>query len=321
MLVLYMLSSLSMSRSLAALAACTLLSSTGCLFVDDGPADGENDIGEDDIGDGSGNARGLQCEGEISIEVEAEATVLSRDFEQSITEMLVCGQLSVELVDGIQTGVGKAIINGDSDATPAGWEHRDDGLYTTGSATTEMTGGFYLAADTSFGAKGDLVVDDVFRVDSYLVNPRIVVTQQSLLTGKGELRFDAAGPLVELLGFGAAPQSPVAVDATDALNLAAGLESLEFRSDIHYVDAGETTVIYDVHTRPMPASDLLLGVALEYELDAVTASRGDMTVDVENWLLDFRDGGGLFGAIDFRLDIDVDLRCVSDFTFEGFSGD
>lgn len=308
-----MLSLDSKLRSFSAFAAYAVLCSTGCLFASGDTYDAIDADGP--------VARGLRCDGELSVEVEAEATLLSQDFEDSLTEILVCGQLSVELVDGVQNGVGDAILNNKADATPAGWQHRDDGMYTTGSATTEMVSGFYLSTDTSFGAKGDLVTDNVFRVDSYLVNPRIVVTADALRTGKGELRFDATGPLVELLGFGEAPESPIAIDPTDALNLATGLESLEFRSDIRYVDAGETTVIYDVHTRPMPATQILLGTALEYQLDSVAATRGDMTVEVEAWLLDYRDGGGLFGSIDFRLEIDANLECVSDFAFEGFQGD
>lgn len=261
----------------------------------------------------------LVCEGSasVSIEIEAEAETLTNDFEDSLMEMLVCGQLSVELVDGVQSGVWRAIIDGRSDATPEGWVHQDDGTYLTGSATTDMTSAFHLSRDTSFGAKGDRIEANVFRVDSYLDNPRVVISTDSLLSGKGELHFDAAGPLVELLGFGAEPSSPIAVDVGDAAKLASKLDDLEFRSDIHYVDAdGETTIMYDVQTRPLPASALLLGEALQYEVEAITATRGEMTLDVTTWAMDFRDEQGISGQVDVRVDVQADLECRRELVFQ-----
>ncbi|MBL4686836.1 MAG: hypothetical protein JKY37_19720 [Nannocystaceae bacterium] len=317
---------LSLARApltLAFLACCALSAQGGCLIIDDDGADGDgagDDDNSDDDNDG-GAMRTLSCDAAVSVELKGQATPLTDDFEQSVLEMVVCGQLSVELVQGVQTGVGRAILTGDSDATPAGWQHRDDGMYTTGSASTEMVSGFYLAHDTSFGEQGELVVHNVFRVDSYLVNARVVISQDAIVTGKAELRFDDTGPLVELLGFGQTPSSPIEVSATDALNLASGLESLEFRSDIHVVDAGESTIIYDVHTRPVLASELLLGATLEYDNDAVTATRGDMSVEVDGWDIEFRGGGGLSGEIEFHIDVDVDLECTSEFTFEATQGD
>lgn len=251
-------------------------------------------------GGGSGEIQGREelreCAGDLT-EAEIDVNIqISADYAESLHEMVACGGLAVRLCQGVSSGIIDAILTNSTDATPDGWTYQGGGVYITTAPGVEMTTRFYATEDFTFAATGEVIAHDVFQVESYLVNPVVTV---DLSTGRTELVFDDVGPLVELLGLGAAPQSPVELTLADTQGLNRKLEALEFDSTVVVDDPqGDSTIQYHTQSPRMPAKDLLLGVALDFQLVEATGLRGDTEQElvVDDWTIQFVEGNVLEGS-------------------------
>ncbi|MGH1346881.1 MAG: hypothetical protein ACRBN8_35260 [Nannocystales bacterium] len=237
-----------------------------------------------------------------------DATQIVSDFDLSIHEMVACGGLSVTLCSSIVTGIVDAIVDNRSDATPEGWRFEGEGLYTSDAAGAEMTTRFYLATDYSFGRAGDPVSENLFEVTTYLRGARVAVDfdPSDPLAATAQLHFDAPGPYAEMLGFGAEPQSPIALSLNTWDQAQDQLGTLLFESTITVSDPQEeTTVRYDVQTTRMSAAALLGAAPMEFELLGADAARADLGQElvVDDWGVEFVSGnvGALEGVVDFHV--------------------
>lgn len=298
-------------KSLTLVAPLAVALMPGCVILADGEArDADED--EDDIEIQEGLS--LSCDADVSVEVEAEATILVEAFRTSLSEMISCGRLTADLAGGVQNGIADAIIDNRPDATPSGWTYEGDGTFSTSGGQAQMETRFYLGADFEFGASGDPVEHNVFRVDSYLIGARVAVPDP--LSLKAELRFDEPGPLAELLGYGAEPTSPIEVDLQTLGSIGNRLSKLHFESDISVVEAGgDETIRYDLHTQRMEANALLVGSPLRYELDTLVARAGETEIEVSEWSAEFFTSGQVEGSTTFDVDIDVDISCEGTIVF------
>ncbi|MGH1345042.1 MAG: hypothetical protein ACRBN8_26010 [Nannocystales bacterium] len=260
-----------------------------------------------------------ECRGGADAEAHVEIVV---DYDQSIHEMVACGGLNVTLVSSVTVGIVDAIIDNRSDATPSDWAFQGDGVYYTNGGGAEMTTRFYANTDFSFAASGDVLTENLFLVDSYLVGARVEanIDISDPFSSSVELIFDDVGPYVELLGYGENPTSPIALDTSAWDRVKASLGSLDFDSDITVDDTQSvSTVRYDVKTGRMPASSLLSGAGMGYELQMASATREDLgqSIIVEDWGIEFVDAnpGALNGTIEFRVEGDA-FDYLGSLTFE-----
>ncbi|MCA9649229.1 MAG: hypothetical protein H6712_13845 [Myxococcales bacterium] len=270
-------------QRLLPLLAC--LAAPGCLS-----------FGSGDVTDIEGREDLRECAGDLSQDEIDLNLQISADYAQSLHEMVACGGLAVRLCQGVSSGIIDALLTNSSDATPDGWTYQGEGVYRTGNAGTDMTTRFYVTEDYSFAAAGEVVTYDVFQLESYLVDPVVAV---DLSTGRTELRFSAAGPLVELLGLGAEPHSPMQLSLGDTQALNDRLEELEFDSIVVVDDPqGDSTIQYHTQSPRMPAKALLAGVSMEFELVEATGKRDDTDQDlvVDEWTIEFADGKNLIGS-------------------------
>lgn len=275
----------------------------------DGPADADVGADESDSGSTPGDADGGEttsdfegCRGEATDpEVDANV-VITQEYGQSLHEMVACGGLAVVLCQGVISGIINAIINSSDDATPNGWGFDGDGIYRTGSDGVDMTTSFFLAEDfEGLGASGDLVTDNVFLVASYFVNPVVSV---DFTTGATELQYDSTGPLVELLGYGATPPNPLPLGLNDISTIEERLGGLEFESTV-VVDDVRPNAIIQYHTvSPRQPATGLVGGSMRFDLVEASGVRADLTQDliVDEWDIEFSDGGGLTGDSVFRVE-------------------
>ncbi len=291
----------------------TALLAPGCLIT---PASNDDDgIDEADSAEDSEGAEGddetpqeqlRECREDHDVD---DATQIVSDFDLSIHEMIACGGLSVTLCSSIVSGIVDAIVDNRSDATPDGWRFEGDGLYTSDAAGAEMTTRFYLASDYSFGRAGDPVQENLFEVTTYLSGARVSVDfdPSDPLSTEAQLHFDAPGPYVELLGFGADPQSPISLSLNAWDQAQDQLGTLLFESEITVSDPqDQTTVRYDVQTTRMSAAALLGAAPMEFELLGADASRADLGQElvVDDWGVEFVSGnvGALEGVVDFHVE-------------------
>lgn len=305
-------------RSLGFLVAASL-GGGGCFVLGSGSGSGSasddgTDDGSDDT-DGGGDDGTVQvdddaaivalssCRGDADDDEVLDALVITNEYGESLHEMVACGQLGVALCMGVISGIFDAIAAQEGDATPDGWEFIGEGVYRTSSSSTEMQMRFYLAEDFSFGKAGDPVRENLFLVDSYLVNAVLAIDWS---TGAAELQYDEPGPLVELLGMGAEPLNPLPVDWTDLTSLQAKLRALQFEGDIVVLDPRENaTIAYDLHVPRQTADSLVSGTEpMRFQLTNVDGERDDLgqTIVMRDFDVGYASHGTLDGSVDFTID-------------------
>jgi hypothetical protein len=161
-----------------------------------------------------------------------------------------------------------------------------------------------LGKDYSFGKKGDPVTENLFVLESYLVGAtsEIDIASQSV-----QISFDAPGPLVELLGFGPDPASPISVSLGDLSTLNEQLETLEVEAGVELTgEEGASTVTYHVDYPPEVALELIAGGGVDISLVDASAVREDrnQSLSIDTWQVVYVDGevGALDGTIEFGVD-------------------
>lgn len=308
-----------LTRTLGVFLAASL--SGGCLVLGSGSGsgsaddddagddadDGTDDAGDDGAGDGmvvadddDALAALASCRGDADDSEVLDSLVITDEYGESLHEMVACGQLSVALCAGVISGIFDAIAAQSDDATPDGWEFVGEGVYRTSSSSTEMQMRFYLAEDFSFGSAGDPVRENLFLVDSYLVNAALSI---DWTTGAAELVYDEPGPLVELLGLGVDPPNPLPVDWTDLADLQTKLRALEFEGDIVVLDPREhSTIAYDLHVPRQTADSLVSGTSpMRFQLTNADGDRADLgqTIVMRDFDVAYANHGTLDGSVDF----------------------
>ena len=130
-----------------------------------------------------------------------------------------------------------------------------------------------------------------------------------------KVHFDATGPLVELLGFGPDPHSPIEVDVNDVLGLGGKLGALEFESDVEIANLDESSVRISLKTERMPAASLLSGGRMRYDLDSFRAVRGEHEIEIDDWDAGFFASGSLDGGVSFRVVTGTKITCEWELIF------
>ena len=226
------------------------------------------------------------CSGDADNEQVLDTILISEEYGDSLHEMIACGNLTLLLAGRIIAGVIEAIQAGSQGATPDGWSF-DGGVYTTEATGVVMT--LELFRD------GQRLEQNVFLVESFLVGA------SASLQGDGsvEIEFESTGPLVELLGFGDAPESPLTVSLNDLNGVGVELGKLELATKIVVDDTqGETSVVhYELDSERQTISDILESGGIVYSLVEADATREDLEQDltVREWEIDFVDHGVLDG--------------------------
>ena len=243
---------------------------------------------------------------------EEYALGLAADLEHSWTPVLFA--LDFLILWG-QTVRG---IGGDG---PAGWTYDPDtGTYRYGSETAAIELRVFLTEDLEYGPAGTQVTVDILSLDSLLEGAVVTADGDSV-----RITFDAPGPLVELLGLGSAPDSPITLDAAGRDAVLDRLGTLALDPEfIAYGVTRSTLLDYHVtaprHTIAELAAD---DITLDLQLVAVNASREEpsQTLTTDTWQVErtapavsgyttFSVSGGHFpyrGRVDFT---DVPLTVI-----------
>lgn len=242
-----------------------------------------------------------QLEGCAPAGADIDAHVqISLDFQQSMHELVVCGGLTIKVSVAASEALYQLIFASAVNALPPEFSYQGDGLYRTGDASTDMGLGFVFGADYEVGGRGELITENLFVLDSYLVNAQATADATGVT-----ITYDAPGPLVELLGLGASPQNPLVLTSADALTISTELNKIKVRGTVRVDDDREgTDVAYDVDLSPSPIVNLLLPFGqLDFDVVDASASRGALSqqLDVSSWGVHYTDGLGLEGTVAFAV--------------------
>jgi hypothetical protein len=268
------------------------------------------------------------CTEELSTsEIEANLELVG-SLDQSVHELVACGGLSVRVVAALVRGVIEMLAQNDDDITPDGLVFEGNGSYRTGASDANQETDMLLRfSDTSSGQPVP-IPDDVFLASTYLVGARaetvLVVDENNPLnsTAMLEIEFDAVGPQVELLGFGAEPESPIRIESSELDEVGLELDDVVLETEVSVVDdRGDSSVSYDVATGPDPVLDIFDSTRLDYRIidvsGANTTASQELTLAENGWQIEFAGGNQLVGSIDFSVKggaFDYDGRFAYDST-------
>jgi hypothetical protein len=310
-------------RSVAAAFALALLPATGCFgsgsanadpggpVDDDGTPEPETDIDDPYSGSRISTEPLATCTRGLSPQEIEDAVAITFDFEGSAHEMVACGGLVFGIVGALVEGIVELVEDPSASTLPEGYRFDDQGTYYVEPAAftdLRMEVRFFLGRDYSFGTEGELVTENLFLMSSYLQNPESEVhidTSSGWPVVEVEITHDGPGPLVELLGLGAAPASPIVVTEDLLATANAHLADMQVESIIFFADhPGVSTIEYDVESPRMLADAFLRGTAMDLAMVGADGWRSDLEqdLDVDVWTVEYADGvGALAGDIDFTV--------------------
>lgn len=220
------------------------------------------------------------CAGDADI---ADNTLIVTDLKDSVHELIQCGQLSFLLLSSVVSSA--LVVAGEPSSLPEAFAFQDGAYVTTGTGVT-MTTQLLAGSDTPGLTAGEPLEHDVFDPASYLVDP-VSTRDGDTVT----VAFSDTGPLVGLLGRGAAPTSPLVLTVEDlATSSAVPLAALGAASVIRVDDVrAQTTISYDVDVPENDVGALLIAQSAVQRVQSASGSREALaqTLTTPTWELAF----------------------------------
>ena len=279
------------------------------LAVGCGPA-GKSGGGGTDSGGGDGGYDAWEsvrdCAGDASDAALTEQIALVVAAEDSLHEMIACGQLYGTLIGELLNVLVVLVSEGpDSVALTEGYTWDGAGQYVAapgGSGVTTMRVRFSFGADYLAGAAGELIAPNLFDPDSYLTGVSLDVDPSSL---ELLVRYDAPGPLVELLGRGESPRNPLRLGAEDLAGISEELLKQRVEMDILVDDPRDGGVVtYTVAASEATVESVFTSSRVDLaavDLAAASAATGQQLTTL-SWGVDY---GSSFAALNGTVDFEV----------------
>ena len=240
------------------------------------------------------------CTGGVSESDISKTVAIVFDMEQSYHEMIGCGGLVVALASAVLDVI-TSMVDDPKGGLPNGFSQDGAGTYTSspgGNTVMEMR---FVYGDTyEVGAEGEPVQYNLFKLSNYLVNPRVDFDYSA---GKLLIRYDEAGPLVELLGFGANPDRPIRIDLDNLGRITREIDKLGVTSSVIVADAqNNSDVSYLITSGGVTIKELVSGKAFGFDLETTEAVHRSMPqqADVDLWTVKYADN-----AMDGKVEFDV----------------
>jgi hypothetical protein len=239
----------------------------------------------------------------------SDNTQIVEDYNQSIHELIACGNITIALCQATVSFISEVATGAATGTTPQGIEFGESGVYKfTSGNNVSMSIVFVNGVTSSLGEAGTPIVHNMFDANNYLIG-----VNASLSATELKLSFNETGPLVELMGFGANPESPIIIPLT-----LAGLSEIEVKiddllvtSEISVDDPQNNSVItYEVELSEGTTFESILNGDFNYEVVDAAAERSDLEQNLVNttWNLNFSNEGSNSGAL------------TGDVAFEVFGG-
>ncbi len=233
----------------------------------------------------------LECAAPNEID---EATLIAWDFEEGVTEMLICGQLSSQLQNALFDSAASLLANPTSAPDAFSFE---DGKFRVeqGGAAMTLT---VVCGDLSIGcSEGDTIDHDPFDIQSYLAG----ATSGDFDGPTLWIDYDEPGPLVKLLGLGANPDNPVRLNAAELAVFVNNVQQFRVNTAIEFDQEIESsTITYRVKTGRVDISDTHDGIFSDVEVLDAAATRGDQVMTPVTWDVELGDHA-LDGVIEMEV--------------------
>jgi hypothetical protein len=223
-----------------------------------------------------------------------EATLIAWDFEQSIHEMVQCGNLSNQLSSSLYQSAATLLFN--PAQAPEAFSY-SDGKFRIEQDDVTMTLTLTCGPWSLGCPEGDTIDADPFLVESYLEGAEPEEFDGATLV----IPYSQPGPLVKLLGKGANPPNPLRLTAAEVAVFVNTVQQLRVNTVIDLdTPVNDSTVTYSLKTGRVDLEVLQETGTFEYELKEASASRGDQTAEPTLWDVTFEDGA-LSGDIELEV--------------------
>ncbi|MFT5458403.1 MAG: hypothetical protein ACI9K2_004908 [Myxococcota bacterium] len=240
------------------------------------------------------------CAGKADVE---DTIRIVYDTEDSLHEMVVCGQLNREL--GVALSQAITSLIGKPANAPDQVEYVGEGIYQVSTPKVVMD---TWVQDGNTIVEGNLLDPADFFSGLRVDNEGLDVV----------LRFDDAGPLAFLLGAGKNPNSPLRLNPLEIDDAVSRVGNLKLASALTYVDALDngTDVAYELEVSRLKLTDLAGFTPMDYELVALSGGRDDLkqSIDTLDWSLSYTDesldGSILLGFVGGPFDLQAEYVYV-----------
>lgn len=230
-----------------------------------------------------------ECSGD-STDAEVQDNILiTEEFAGSLATSMQLAWLPVLFTVDFAVLLGQT-IGGLVGGTPVGWVF-DNGTYTLDKDTGTIVLTVSTTVDSGYGPSGTVVSEDVFALSSYFVGAAIETDSE---TNAVTITYESPGPLIELLGLGPAPASPLTLSEAEQQTVVDSLSTLAIEPV--YVSKGVTPhLTWELEwTSPKATvAEIAAGeIPIDLELVGVQAAREDLeqTLDTEEWQIQQRNG-------------------------------
>lgn len=224
----------------------------------------------------------------------SEDTLIAWDFEQSIHEMVQCGNLSNQLSASLYQAAATLLFN--PAQAPDAFSFVD-GRFQVSQDDVTMTVTVTCGALSVGCSEGDVIGSDPFLIESYLIGAEPEEFDGATLV----IPFDEPGPLVKLLGLGANPSSPARISGPELAVFVNTIQRLRVNTVIDLdTPVNDSTVTYSLKSGRVDLEAMKDGEPWPYELKDASATRALQTASPTTWDIEFVDGG-LDGTIELEV--------------------
>ena len=217
--------------------------------------------------------------GECAGDADVDDTIrIAEEFEASAHEMIQCGSLTSQF---IAASVATARQWSESPTSMPSAFTYEDGEYVTEGDGVRMSLELSWGPDSPGGIAGRIGVD-LFDPDAFLVGATSETSD-----GVTTITFSEPGPLAVLLGRGADPASPIALDRSELDAVAANIGTLRLATTIEVDDPVDTSVVtWTIPGNPVALALLLVAGELEMAAREGAAVREDLGQDLATTVWD-----------------------------------
>ncbi|MBI2898070.1 MAG: hypothetical protein HYY06_31240 [Deltaproteobacteria bacterium] len=296
---------------------------------------------EDEAGSEAwGNDRLADCG--LDAQTQEEVESLYEACDSSVHELITCG--------GIQARLGRslmvALVASNADIMTPEAEAQLATMVPTSTFRQDGTHEMMVGDDgrsifsIRFYEPGDeeAIIRNVFDLESYLAGPEVDASmtfdemwEDPDRPCRFAFRFAGPGPLAHLLNGGEPLRGPFVVDLSlsqiyellssdgspsfDLGPFASLLGALEVQSDLVFVDdLGSASIEYSAQASRMALGELLEEGMLSFQIPAIEAWRGSITMEAASSEVQFLVVGRLAGVMEYQVDgVGMELAVQSDF--------
>jgi len=227
-----------------------------------------------------------ECRGDATDEEVHENIRITEEYAEGIAADIALSWRPVLFVLDFMILFGQTMGALES-SQPVGWTF-DSGTYRYGSDAAAIEMRIYLSEDLEYGPAGTRVVENILDLDSYLTG---AVFEADTETDTVTITFGEPGPLVGLLGLGAAPTNPLTLHAVAREQVLETLGTLAIETEyVAYGVTQSTSVDYHAVSSRTTIASLTQDLPMEVRIVEVNASRelNDQVLTTESWDLEIQ---------------------------------